>query len=88
VLQDDPILPAPTAGAIVAHVRQLPIGADLAALDVTLQRLRGRSSAEMTTSEWRVTAMGRRFALPGLLCYNHLRQLKATQLSQSQHKRG
>jgi len=57
LLQDDPTLPAPTAGAMVARVCQLPIGVDLAALDVTLQHLRGRSSAEMTTSERRVTAM-------------------------------
>jgi hypothetical protein len=32
--------PAPTAGAMVARVRQLPIGVDLAALDATLQGLR------------------------------------------------
>ncbi len=31
LLQSDPTLPAPTAGAMVARVRQLPIGADLAA---------------------------------------------------------
>jgi hypothetical protein len=57
LLQTDPTLPAPTAGAMVARVRALPLGADLAALDATLQRLGGCSLAELTTSERRVTAM-------------------------------
>lgn len=57
LLQNDPTLPAPTAGAMVARVRHLPIGADLAALDVTLQRLGAHNPAELTTSERRVTAM-------------------------------
>ena len=57
LLQDDPTLPAPTAGAMVARVRQLPIGSDLAALDVALQRLSAHDSAELTTSERRVAAM-------------------------------
>lgn len=57
LLQDDPTLPAPTAGAMVARVCQLPIGADLAALDVTLQGLSVRNPIELTTSERRVTAM-------------------------------
>ena len=57
LLQDDPTLPAPTAGAMVARVRQLPIGADLAALDVALQRLSAHDPTELTTSERRVTAM-------------------------------
>lgn len=56
LLQDDPTLPVPTAGAMVARVRRLPIGADLAVLDVTLQRL-SANPAELTTSEQRVTAM-------------------------------
>jgi len=57
LLQTDPTLPAPTAGAMVARVRTLPLGADLAALNATLQRLGARSLAELTTSERRVTAM-------------------------------
>ena len=57
LLQTDPTLPAPTAGAMVARVRELPIGADLATLDATLHRLGARSLAELTTSERRVTAM-------------------------------
>ena len=57
LLQTDPTLPAPTAGAMVARVRGLPLGADLAALDATLHHLGGRSLAELTTSERRVTAM-------------------------------
>ena len=60
-------LPAPTAGAMVARVRTLPLGADLAALDATLHRLGGRSLAELTTSERRVTAM----LLAGLLAQAH-----------------
>ena len=57
LLQDDSTLPAPTAGAMVARVRELPIGADLAALDAALQRLDTRNPAELTTSERRVTAI-------------------------------
>ena len=57
LLQDDATLPAPTAGAMVARVRQLSIGADLAALDTALQLLSGRDPTELTTSERRVTAM-------------------------------
>ena len=57
LLQDDLTLPAPTARAMVARVCQLPIGADLAALDVTLQGLSVRNPIELTTSERRVTAM-------------------------------
>ena len=41
---------------MVARVRELPIGADLAALDHTLQRLNTRYLADLTTSERRVTA--------------------------------
>ena len=57
LLQDDPTLPAPTAGAMVARVHELPIGTDLAAFDAALQRLGARDPAELTTSERRVTAM-------------------------------
>ncbi len=57
LLQSDPTLPAPTAGAMVARVCQLPIGEDLSALDVTLQGLSVRNPIELTTSERRVTAM-------------------------------
>ena len=42
LLQNDPALPAPTAGAMVARVRQLPIGADLSLLDATLEGLSSR----------------------------------------------
>ena len=57
LLQDDPTLPAPTAGAMVARVRELPIGADLATLDAALERLDTRNPTELTTSERRVTAI-------------------------------
>ena len=57
LLQDDPTLPAPTAGAMVARVCELPIGADLVTLDVTLRLLETRKPCELTTSERRVTAM-------------------------------
>ena len=55
--KDDPTLPAPTAGAMVARVCELPIGGDLATLDVTLRLLEARKPSELTTSERRVTAM-------------------------------
>ncbi len=55
LLLNDPTLPAPTAGAMVARVRELSIGADLAALDHTLQCLNTRYLADLTTSERRVT---------------------------------
>ena len=42
---------------MVARVCQLPIVADLALLDVTLQGLSVRNPIELTTSERRVTAM-------------------------------
>jgi len=54
LLLNDPTLPAPTAGAMVARVCELPIGADLAALDCTLQYLNTRYLADLTTSERRV----------------------------------
>jgi hypothetical protein len=57
LLLDDPTLPAPTAGAMVARVRELPIGADLATLDTALQRLDASNPAGLTTSERRVTAI-------------------------------
>ena len=57
LLQDDATLPAPTAGAMVARVREQPIGADLAALDTALRQLGARDPTELTTSERRVTAM-------------------------------
>jgi hypothetical protein len=57
LLQDDTTLPAPTAGAMVARVRGLPIGADLAALDIALRQLGAREPGGMTTSERRVSAM-------------------------------
>ena len=57
LLKDDPTLPAPTAGAMVARVRELPIGGDLVTLDVTLRRLETRKLGDLTTSERRVTAM-------------------------------
>jgi hypothetical protein len=57
LLHNDPALPAPTAGAMVSRVLQLPIGVDLTTLDTTLQRLDAHDSAELTTSERRVTAM-------------------------------
>jgi hypothetical protein len=57
LLQDDTTLPAPTAGAMVARVRHLPIGDDLAALDTALRQLGARALDELTTSERRVTAM-------------------------------
>jgi hypothetical protein len=57
LLQADTTLPAPTAGAMVARVRELPIGADLAMLDVALRKLSGCDPAGLTTSEQRVTAM-------------------------------
>lgn len=57
LLQDDATLPAPTAGAMVARVRELPIGADLATLDVALRKLGRCDPARLTTSERRVTAM-------------------------------
>ena len=57
LLQKDPTLPAPTAGAMVARVGELPVGADLAALDAGLQLLGARDPGELTTSERRVTAM-------------------------------
>ena len=57
LLEDDPTLPAPTAGAMVARVRELPIGVDLVTLDVTLRRLETRKPGDLTTSERRVTAM-------------------------------
>jgi hypothetical protein len=67
LLQNDPTLPVPTGGAMVARVRQLPIGADLAALDITLQRLDTYNSVELTTSERRVTAI----LLNGLISQAH-----------------
>jgi hypothetical protein len=57
LLQADTTLPAPTAGAMVARVCELPIGADLATLDVALRKLSGCDAAGLTTSERRVTAM-------------------------------
>jgi hypothetical protein len=57
LLRHDATLPAPTAGAMVARVRDLPIGADLAALDIALQQLGTRDPDGLTTSERRVTAM-------------------------------
>jgi hypothetical protein len=57
LLRHDATLPAPTAGAMVARVRGLPIGGDLAALDAVLRRLSTRDPDGLTTSEWRVTAM-------------------------------
>jgi hypothetical protein len=57
LLQDDATLPAPTAGAMVARVRELPIGADLATLDRALRQLGAYDPAELTTSERRVAAM-------------------------------
>ena len=57
LLEDDPTLPAPTAGAMIARVCELPIGGDLATLDVTLRLLEARKPSELTTSERRVTAM-------------------------------
>ena len=57
LLQDDPTLPAPTAGAMVARACELPIGADLATLDVIIRYLETCSTAGLTTSERRVTAM-------------------------------
>ena len=50
LLQSDPTLPAPTAGAMVARVCQLPIGADLAALDVAIRHLGARNPAELSTA--------------------------------------
>lgn len=57
LLQADATLPAPTAGAMVARVRELPIGADLATLDVALRKLSECDPTGLTTSERRVTAM-------------------------------
>ena len=57
LLEDDPTLPAPTAGAMVARVCELPIGRDLVTLDVTLRLLETHKPSELTTSERRVTAM-------------------------------
>ena len=57
LLQADATLPAPTAGAMVARVRELPIGADLATLDIALRKLSECDPAGLTTSERRVTAM-------------------------------
>jgi hypothetical protein len=57
LLKDDPTLPAPTAGAMVARVCELPIGGDLVTLDATLQLLETRKPSVLTTSERRVTAM-------------------------------
>ena len=57
LLQNDPTLPAPTAGAMVARVGELPVGEDLAALDAGLQHIGARDPGELTTSERRVTAM-------------------------------
>jgi hypothetical protein len=51
LLQADITLPAPTAGAMVACVRELPIGADLATLDIALRKL------SECNPERRVTAM-------------------------------
>jgi len=45
------------AGAMVACVRRLPIGADLATLDKALRQLGAYDPAELTTSERRVAAM-------------------------------
>jgi hypothetical protein len=42
---------------MVARVRQLPIGDDLAALDTALRRFSARAPDELTTSERRVTAV-------------------------------
>ena len=57
LLLDDPTLPAPTAGAMVARARRLEVGEDLATIDETLARLDRRDTNEMGTSERRVTAM-------------------------------
>jgi hypothetical protein len=57
LLQADATLPAPTAGAMVACVRELPIGADLATLDTALRKLGECDPTGLTTSERRVTAM-------------------------------
>jgi hypothetical protein len=57
LLRHDATLPAPTAGAMVARVRDLSIGADLAALDAALQQLGAHDPDGLTTSERRVTAM-------------------------------
>ena len=57
LLQNDPTLPAPTAGAMVARVGELPVGENLAALDAGLQHLGARDPGDLTTSERRVTAM-------------------------------
>jgi hypothetical protein len=53
----DDALPAPTGGAMVDRVRELPIGADLATLDAALSRLDERDPSGLATSERRVTAM-------------------------------
>jgi hypothetical protein len=57
LLQADATLPAPTAGAMVACVRELPIGADLATLDIALRKLSECDPTGLTTSERRVAAM-------------------------------
>jgi hypothetical protein len=57
VLQDDPRLPALTAGAMVTRVREFPIGGDLVTPDVTLRRLETCKPSELTTSERRMTAV-------------------------------
>lgn len=56
-LEDDPTLPAPTAGAMVTRVRELPIGGNLVTLDVILRCLETRKPNELTASERRVTAV-------------------------------
>ncbi|TET49229.1 MAG: hypothetical protein E3J64_09955 [Anaerolineales bacterium] len=56
LIDEDPALPVPTAGAMVGRVRELSIGSDLAALDEALERLSAKYSPEMTTSERRVLA--------------------------------
>ncbi|MBN1812991.1 MAG: hypothetical protein JXA14_14240 [Anaerolineae bacterium] len=57
LLQADAALPAPTAGGMVARVRELSIGADLATLDIALRKLSMCDPAGLTTSERRVTAL-------------------------------
>lgn len=57
LLQNDPTLPVPTAGAMVARVHQLSIGADLSLLDATLEGLSAHDPTQLTTSERRVTAI-------------------------------
>jgi hypothetical protein len=51
LLQVDTTLPAPTAGAMVARVRELLTGADMATIDVALRKLSECDPTGLTTSE-------------------------------------